>query len=1197
MQKSRLKIVLSLFLVVALSVSCAAVLVPMFSSESNPVYAEGNAWDYGGTYYDNLNDQLTGSAFRAELAKLITETHNTNANSYDKLKSQFNVTDADPSTGTGMLWFYTGTKVGKYGGTTNREHVWPKAGGDAFPEKTGPGCDLQHLRPTDSTLNSTRGSLSFDELPYTSKVVTENGSTNYGDPANGKDRLCYTDGSFFYPAKGYRGATARILMYVQTRWGNEHKLTFVDTAGNCKTIGKISTLFKWHLEEPPTASEIYRNQKAYEIQGNRNPFIDHPEYAAQIYCFDGKSYNAALQNVLQEVGDPYNNSAPLVSLAFQEENLSVAVGQTATLHVVKNPTNAKANLVWTSSDNNVATVSDGVVTAVATGTATITATDRDTNLSATATVSVKHITDLSVSGSPAKTTYHAGQSFDPTGLTVTATYNDGSTGQIGLSDCQWLDGSTRNSALAAGTTTVICKYGSFEITVNEITVQEAQGGSFEISTSSFSLSGSYAYHTWNVDGVSGTAFIYGGQQSKMQFNNSKAHYYLASTSPTPGGITEITVVMSEGSKQWTLLTSQTPYQEEATAKVPTQGTDCGTKTATTEGVTWELDGTDTFFSLNYADSGAAYIAKIIVTYGGGSVVANPVSLNKTTTSLVVGGQETLVATGGTGAITWNSSDQSVATVVNGTVTAVSAGTAIITVSDAAGGSASCTVTVTNADEPTPDGVTLNKQTLSLTVGASETLVAAVTGANSAVWSTSDSAIATVDQNGTVTAVSAGTVTITATVGTASASCTVTVTRADSDADVYPVDMSDLKEDVAYKLALNQVQRNQKLFIINQIALSYYVDSTTDLQEAADVFITKTTDGFYVYFQSGATKTYLNAVVSGTHVNLVPQSSSQQNTVWYYDAENHCIATKVNGDVRYIGSFADKTTFSLSELSRITGDNAANVGVSQYIAYFCTTEQEPTPDGVTLDKQTLSLTVGASETLVATVTGANSAVWSTSDGAIATVDQNGNVTAVSAGTVTITATVGTASASCAVTVTNAVEPTPDGVTLNKQTLSLTVGASEALVATVTGTNSAVWSTSDGAIATVGQNGNVTAVSAGTVTITVTVGTASASCVITISISNAQRFEAAVQTVENASGRQDKFVAIKNALAVYDSLSSEEKASVQNAYQTLQNAVISYNQSVQSDNQEHLVALNNVLTYGAFLSAGFVALLAFLKQKLM
>ena len=299
-------------------------------------------------------------------------------------------------------------------------------------------------------------------------------------------------------------------------------------------------------------------------------------------------------------------------------------------------------------------------------------------------------------------------------------------------------------------------------------------------------------------------------------------------------------------------------------------------------------------------------------------------------------------------------------------------------------------------------------------------------------------------------------------------------------------------------------------------MSYSVDSTTDLQEAADVFITKTTGGFYVYFQSGATKTYLNAVVSGTHVNLVPQSSSQQNTVWYYDAENHCIATNVNGDVRYIGSFADKTTFSVSELSRITGDNAANVGVSQYIAYFCTTEQEPTPDGVTLNKQTLSLTVGASETLVATVTGTNSAVWSTSDSAIATVDQNGNVTAVSAGTVTIT---------------------------------------------------------------------------------VTVGTASASCVITVSNSNAQRFETAVQTVGNASGRQDKFVAIKNALAVYDSLSSEEKASVQNAYQTLQNAVISYNQSVQSDNQEHLVALNNVLTYGAFLSAGFVALLALLKQKLM
>jgi len=90
----------------------------------------------------------------------------------------------------------------------------------------------------------------------------------------------------FYPGEGYRGATARILMYVQTRWGDTFNLTFVDSAGSCKTIGKISDLLRWHLEEPVTEAEIARNNAVYNIQGNRNPFIDHPEYATKIYCYD-----------------------------------------------------------------------------------------------------------------------------------------------------------------------------------------------------------------------------------------------------------------------------------------------------------------------------------------------------------------------------------------------------------------------------------------------------------------------------------------------------------------------------------------------------------------------------------------------------------------------------------------------------------------------------------------------------------------------------------------------------------------------------------------------------------------------------------------------------------------------------------------------------------------------------------------------
>lgn len=60
----------------------------------------------------------------------------------------------------------------------------------------------------------------------------------------------------------------------------------------------------------PTEEEIRRNEAVFGLQGNRNPFIDHPEYAAQIYCYDGESYNNALQQVLAESDDPTAISTP-----------------------------------------------------------------------------------------------------------------------------------------------------------------------------------------------------------------------------------------------------------------------------------------------------------------------------------------------------------------------------------------------------------------------------------------------------------------------------------------------------------------------------------------------------------------------------------------------------------------------------------------------------------------------------------------------------------------------------------------------------------------------------------------------------------------------------------------------------------------------------------------------------------------------
>lgn len=158
-----------------------------------------------------------------------------------------------------------------------------------------------------------------------------------------------------------------------------------------------------------------------------------------------------------------------------------------------------------------------------------------------------------------------------------------------------------------------------------------------------------------------------------------------------------------------------------------------------------------------------------------------ITLNKTEGTLAVGDTETLVATiapaGATNKmVEWSSSDESVATVdENGKVTALKAGTAIIT-AKALDGDKTATFTLTVKDAAA--SVTLNKTAIELSVGASETLTATIApaGADDAVeWTTSDESVATVDENGKVTAVKAGTATITVTTKNGkTATCTITV---------------------------------------------------------------------------------------------------------------------------------------------------------------------------------------------------------------------------------------------------------------------------------------------------------------------------------------------------------------------------------------------------------------------------------------
>ena len=164
-------------------------------------------------------------------------------------------------------------------------------------------------------------------------------------------------------------------------------------------------------------------------------------------------------------------------------------------------------------------------------------------------------------------------------------------------------------------------------------------------------------------------------------------------------------------------------------------------------------------------------------------VESTITIDKTTLALVAGESDTLVITASPvgSVVTYTSSDESVATIdENGTVTAVAAGSAIITASLADGQSVSCTVTVEAAPEEVI--IALNKDTMSLTEGDSEKLVAVVTPAGTTVtFSSKNTNVATVDQYGNVTAVAEGNAEIIVVASTGkTAICTVTVTKAEEN---------------------------------------------------------------------------------------------------------------------------------------------------------------------------------------------------------------------------------------------------------------------------------------------------------------------------------------------------------------------------------------------------------------------------------
>ena len=187
-------------------------------------------------------------------------------------------TDADPNNPGNVILIYTGWSVpaedfGSGNDDWTREHVWAKSIG-SFGWGKGAGTDLHHLRPEDKTVNSTRNDRSFDD-----------GGKKYID--NGFETGCFYDQDSWEPPDEVKGDVARMMFYMVIRYENNPDLELLDKPharrSQADKHGVLSTLLRWHAQDSVDDWERLRNEKIQRIQGNRNPFIDHPEYVWEIW--------------------------------------------------------------------------------------------------------------------------------------------------------------------------------------------------------------------------------------------------------------------------------------------------------------------------------------------------------------------------------------------------------------------------------------------------------------------------------------------------------------------------------------------------------------------------------------------------------------------------------------------------------------------------------------------------------------------------------------------------------------------------------------------------------------------------------------------------------------------------------------------------------------------------------------------------
>lgn len=302
-------------------------------------------------YYNNATG--TGATLKSQLKTIITNGHVDNG--YGGLWIAYQTTDRDyyyendgsvldiyserPTAADPYNFTIVTGQCGTYsleGDCYNREHIVPQS---LFNQASPMRNDAHFIRATDGKVNGMRSNYPFGVVGTNTSFTSLNGSKLGTSVSAGYS------GTVFEPINEFKGDVARMIFYFVTRYETQLSgFSSGDMLGSSAFPGlqtwELNQLLLWNAQDPVSPAEIGRNNATYTYQGNRNPYIDNPQYVNLVW------------------GTPINDTqAPTAPTGL----------------ATNNPTSNSISLSWTASTDNIGVAGydiykDGVFYATVSGT-------------------------------------------------------------------------------------------------------------------------------------------------------------------------------------------------------------------------------------------------------------------------------------------------------------------------------------------------------------------------------------------------------------------------------------------------------------------------------------------------------------------------------------------------------------------------------------------------------------------------------------------------------------------------------------------------------------------------------------------------------------------------------------------------------------------------------------------------------------